>query len=247
MKLINIVPVKNMPDFMNQPMNMFLTHLVLKNEEYRKMAQEYTGYKILDNSLIECGSAFSIEDVCKAADLIGADEIILPDVYKKASETISLVCSSIKWLKEHRTEAWLRNHKLMAVAQGDNPESWTRCFNTLASIKEISVIGIPKVVSNTIYSRDLFENAWLTHPRFRSKDLQIHLLGLYFNFKELKRYIRPDLIRSCDTCHLSYLAKNKMGLYETRPDGETIDLENDYVESYEYLYTDYNDLIKFLR
>ena len=39
-----------------------------------------------------------------------------------------------------------------------------------------------------------------------------------------------DKIRSCDTCHLSYLAKHGLNIVDVRPDGFTVDLVNDKVD-----------------
>ena len=65
MQIIDIVPIHYLHLVQNQPMAMFLTHLVENSPEYAKFARNYTGYKILDNSLIELGEAVDIERVLK--------------------------------------------------------------------------------------------------------------------------------------------------------------------------------------
>ena len=81
MYLINIFPLGNICLESNQRMHMFLTHMVEKYPAYTEAARNAPGYKILDNSLIELGGAVDLERVVKAAEYIGADEIILPDVF----------------------------------------------------------------------------------------------------------------------------------------------------------------------
>ena len=88
MQLINIFPLGNICLEYQQNMHMFLTHMVEKYPAYASVAQSAPGYKILDNSLIELGGSVSIQRVINAADLIEADEIILPDVFQNGPEPL---------------------------------------------------------------------------------------------------------------------------------------------------------------
>ena len=99
MYLINIFPIPNIEMEQKQTMHMFLTHLVESSPEYRKAAIEAPGYKILDNSLIELGGAVDLKRILEAAEVIHADEIILPDVFQKGPETLEVVAQSIEYLK----------------------------------------------------------------------------------------------------------------------------------------------------
>ena len=83
MQLINIFPLGNICMEYQQDMHMYLTHMVEKYPIYAATAEVAPGYKILDNSLIELGGSVSLERVIDAATHIGADEIILPDVFQK--------------------------------------------------------------------------------------------------------------------------------------------------------------------
>lgn len=220
MQLINIMPVANLEDTKYQPMQMFLTHLVLSNETYRQFAKEYTGFKILDNSIIELGEAASIEKVLEAAEMIEADEIILPDVFQNCDETLKAVSMSLKYLRENNL---IGKYGLMAVAQGRTPEDWERCFSVLDEMSEIHTIGIPKILAKIRPGgRPSFEHYWVNSKK------DIHLLGLYYTFSELFDYKNPGKIRSCDTCQFAFLIKNRLGCYSVRPDGFTVDLEKDF-------------------
>ena len=116
MYLINIFPLGNICLESNQRMHMFLTHMVEKYPAYTEAARNAPGYKILDNSLIELGGAVDLERVVKAAEYIGADEIILPDVFQDGSATIVAVQLAIEELNRmYPNRSW--PFKLQAVAQ----------------------------------------------------------------------------------------------------------------------------------
>lgn len=226
MYLINIFPIPNIEMEQKQTMHMFLTHLVESNPTYRKAAFEAPGYKILDNSLIELGGAVDLERVLEAAEVIHADEIILPDVFQKGPETLEVVAQSIEYLKS--AYPYGCPYRVMAVAQGRNKDEWARCYNKLLKMPEVDVIGIPKICAKM-------------HPQGRAYFIkqicslgakEHHLLGLWYSFSEFSAYPQEvlDKIRSCDTCHLSYLAKHGLNIMDVRPDGFTVDLVNDKVD-----------------
>lgn len=226
MYLINIFPVPNIEMEQKQTMHMFLTHLVESNPTYRKAALEAPGYKILDNSLIELGGAADLKRVLEAAEEIHADEIILPDVFQKGPETLEVVAQSIGYLKIAYPHGC--PYRVMAVAQGRSRDEWAHCYSKLLKMPEVDVIGIPKVCAKM-------------HPQGRAHFVkqicslgtkEHHLLGLWYSFSEFSAYPQEvlDKIRSCDTCHLSYLAKYGLNIMDVRPDGFTVDLVNDKVD-----------------
>ena len=225
MQLINIFPLGNICLEYQQNMHMFLTHMVEKYPTYAKVAQDAPGYKILDNSLIELGGAVSVERVIDAAARIGADEIILPDVFQNGPETIKAAQDALNTLHKMFPKGdW--PFKLMAVAQGANEEEWYDCYEYLLGMREVDVIGIPKVLAKM-------------HPQGRPHfvnelcNLSVkphHLLGVWYSLSELVEYNHREQIRSCDTVILGYMAKYGMCSAGTRPDGFTLDLEKDVVD-----------------
>ena len=226
MYLINIFPIPNIEMEQKQTMHMFLTHLVESNSTYRKAAIEAPGYKILDNSLIELGGAVDLRRVLEAAEVIHADEIILPDVFQKGPETLEAVSEAIRYLKYSYPKGV--PFKVMAVAQGREEKEWYECYQELLDMPGVDVVGIPKILAKM-------------HPCGRPHfvkelcDLRAkphHLLGLWYSFSEFSAYPQEvlDKIRSCDTCHLSYLAKYELNIMDVRPDGFTVDLVNDKVD-----------------
>lgn len=225
MKLINIYPLSNLGMHYNQNMHMFLTHLVEKYPFYAKLAREISGYKILDNSLIELGGAVSLQRVLDAAAHIDADEIILPDVFQNGPETIKVVKASIEELLEIYPDGKFP-YKLMAVAQGKDEKEWYECYQSLMSNPYVDVVGIPKVLAKMHPAgRPHFVNE-LCNLKYKPH----HLLGLWYSTNEFKEYQHIDDIRSCDTVLLGYMAKYGLSADSVRPDGYTVDLENDTLD-----------------
>lgn len=225
MKLINIFPLGNLGMHHTQDMHMFLTHLVEKYPFYAKFARGVKGYKILDNSLIELGGAVDLQRVLDAAMHIDADEIILPDVFQNGPETIKAVEASIKELLTVYPDGKFP-FKIMAVAQGKDEEEWYECYKVLLSHPYVDVVGIPKVLAKMHPAgRPHFVNE-LCNVTYKPH----HLLGLWYSMREFNEYERFDDIRSCDTVILGYMAKHGLTSDGIRPDGHTVDLENDVID-----------------
>lgn len=225
MQIINIVPVGNICMEYNQPMHMYLTHLVEKYPMYVKVAQQAGGYKILDNSLIELGKAMTIERVLDAAEKIQADEIILPDVFQNREGTLRAVDMALTEIDRRYMGKW--PFKLMAVAQGKDYQEWDMCYEQLMADDRIDVIGIPKVCAKMLPGG---RPEVMKRSKCRLLEKEHHLLGLWYSASELYQYDHPDMIRSCDTVLASFMARHGLGAMGVRPDGFTVNLENDVVD-----------------
>lgn len=226
MKLINIYPIGNLCMEYSQDMHMFLTHLIEKNKLYAQVARDVPGYKILDNSVIELGEAVSIGRVLTAAEVIGADEIILPDAFQDGPKTLQMVDQALEDLD--RIYKGIDNcpYHLMAVAHGKTLNEWIQCHEALSHNAHINVIGIPKILSKMIpEGRPYIVNFGCNFVRGK----KYHLLGMHYSLTELYEYRNLDLIRSCDTVLPCYLAKHLLHPSGVRIDGFTVDLENDVI------------------
>lgn len=225
MRIINIYPLGNICMERSQDMHMYLTHMVERHPAYAEAAKKFGGYKILDNSLIELGGSVDIKRLLRAAEDIGANEIILPDKFQDGPGTLEAVNAAIKTLSEiYPGGTW--PYKLMAVAQGRNEEEWEQCYKALLANRFIDVIGIPKVLAKMHPAgRPYFVNTYC-RPSFKAH----HLLGLWYSADELSEYNHPGFIRSCDTVLLGFMAKYHLGKHAVRPDGFTIDLERDVID-----------------
>lgn len=228
MVLCSIVPVRY-SSFMyhDRPLAMLLAHLTSDSSYVAQALINDNCYKIMDNSLIELGEAFGINDVLEAADKCLADEIILPDVFQDGDATVEVVKESIDWL---RAAGRLHDYHLMAVCHGKDMEEFTRTFKALASIKEIDTIGIPKIVCSWAKTRAVFAELFATTRK------EIHLLGVYDSFKELGTFRPEDLssIRSVDTCMPALFASTgETDVFASR-NGATIDLIKGDIDIFDY-------------
>lgn len=216
MKFCSITPLKNTDLMYENEYVMLLAHLSKIDENYVEYARNSKRYKIMDNSIIELGEAFSMEDLIKEAEKCKVDEIILPDVYLDGERTVKKVKSSIEWLRNHNL---LGKYKLMAVCHGRGPKELSDTFHALNEIPEIDVIGIPKVLTTWVTSR--VKGA--EYMAFNTTK-EIHLLGCWESLKELKELSPNSKIRSMDTCLPALLSIYGMKTFENR-NGKKIDLE----------------------
>lgn len=223
MEICSICPRNGWEWMYEKPMVMLLTHLVEKHPEYAKLAAERdpSTYAMLDNSIVEMGSSFSMERIYEAAKKINANEIILEDAYPNGPETIEAIKRSIKWLKDNNH---IGEFKLQAVCHGRNLDEFIETFKFINSVPEIDVIGIPKVLSRWCGDRASISE------HFLNTDKELHFLGNWFQLGEFLRM--PEnvkvKVRSADTCMFALSVIQNKDFYEDR-DG-TIDLEADYTE-----------------
>ena len=220
MKICNIVPLKyTRLSYESSPIIMLLCHLSKENEEYKNIAKNSPAYKIMDNSIIELGSAFSLRNLIKEATDCNVDEIILPDSFQNGNETIRLAKQSIRYLKKKNL---LGKFKLQCVCHGNTLKEFETCFKKINRIKEIDVIGIPKVLTKT------FGNRCSLYDIFKNTDKQIHLLGCWDSFNELNVLPKEAFIkiRSLDTCLIALLSNYGDDVFNTKRPKNTIDFNN---------------------
>lgn len=175
MQTATILPTYYLNLIEDRNYHMALAHLIGKDEKY---TQFYTrqavrgAYVILDNSIIE-GAQQSIEDICKKADLIGAREIILPDVFKDSDATIEKSYEALCYVKEN-----FPHLKVMAVPQGKDAGDWLECAQLMIQW-DVDCIGIPKVLTS-LCGRDARLHALMDlKDMFDITGKEIHLLGCW--------------------------------------------------------------------
>lgn len=195
-----IAPVPNLELTQLGDIHMVLTQLV-DNLQYRQFYKNESKYKILDNGAFE-GTARHIEFIVVAAELVGANEIILPDIVYDCEATIDSAKSSLAWLRKHQL---LGKYKTMAVPQADTESGWWHCFNELNQMEHIDVIGFSKLscpkcfnlsVANSriVIAMTINENGWW------NKDKEYHLLGSsHMAILEIDTLRQYKQIRSIDT------------------------------------------------
>ena len=219
MDLCSITPIDKAEWMYECPTVMLLTHLALKHPDYCEIARNHTNYKILDNSIIELGHAFSIEKVYNTAKAVKANEIILEDAYPSGEKTVEAIKRSLKWLKDNNH---LGEFKLQAVCHGETLEEFLRTLEFIDKCPDIDVIGIPKVLCTWVGER---YRLW---EYLKNTTKEIHFLGVWDNLHEIYS-MPPEVwkkVRSCDTCLPSLYAIQHKHIWEKREG--TIDLESSY-------------------
>ena len=190
-------------------------------------------FLIMDNGVIE-GNPMSFEECVRRADMIHADEIILPDVYKDNQATYDAVKEAITYYIQN--DMFDHKFRLMVVPQGNSMEDWLNCAeNILTSFGAyIATVGIPKHLIDTCNERDgrliAISNLWERVPNLNEWDL--HLLGCWKTPLEVlvcnkasEQGIIPT-IRSCDSAIPYVYARHNIRFSDgDRPDYDPIDFK----------------------
>lgn len=118
MRLARIVPPQWEGMFPSGPYRMALAHWVLKYPQYVKQIRKEAKYILLDNGAFE-GKQVEIADLNRATEIVGADEIVLPDVQGEPKETLQR-----SWAALGKVQAT----RVLFVPQGRTYEEWRSCL-----------------------------------------------------------------------------------------------------------------------
>ena len=125
--------------------DMALTHLVLANETYADyfLARSRAGVRVLlDNSAYELeadtGHGLAAAAVLAAAERIAASVVICQDVLYDSAATVATTRTFL-------TEAAGTGYELMAVPQGRTRAEWLDCYQQLAQLSGVTMIGLSKL------------------------------------------------------------------------------------------------------
>lgn len=193
MKAASIVPVKYLHMIRDDEYHMCLAHLIGKDKEYTDFYKEIGStkgkYLIMDNGVIE-GNPRPIEEIVQKAIMVGADEIVLPDVFRDMNATLELSYAALQYVKMDFPQL-----KVMVVPQGNSLDEWMTCAMAMLDW-DIDCIGIPKVLVH-LGGRDGRLEV-LERLGHRLRGLEIHLLGCWTTPLEIlviDRYVKEGKIR----------------------------------------------------
>lgn len=210
LKVAHILPSSHINENMpRQEFEMYLTHKVLEDpDKFRFLSQDQAkmikSYKILDNSACELGEGLDFDKVLQAAEIIGANEIVLPDIPRSGvSFAKTLLYAS------ELTDQVKAKYQIAAVVQGETEEQILACAEQILSLNCINTIMIPKWYcslnsSNGLGRHSLTKKIFTLIQAFGS-DVDIHWLGLDTGAREL---ISPlaNVVRSVDTGYFAALS-----------------------------------------
>ena len=160
--------------------HLLLAHDVLQYpSEYKEVYGEVrirypNAWIILDNSVVELGSAIPIKELVEACRIVEPDCLVIPDVMGDAEGTERLAEEFVKRYREMFPDN--KNDALMGVAQGRFASEVRNCMYFLSSLG-IKHLGIPRVVTQYLGSRIETTLHALNGYAFDS----IHLLGFSDN------------------------------------------------------------------
>lgn len=152
--------------------HLVLAQYVLSDARYRSFylnlhLQDH--FIMLDNGAAENGHSIGIENVMKAADLIGSDEVVMPDVLDECNATIAATYAALKSVPERMRAV---------VPQGRDWADWEYCATTLVGMgcRTICVAKRYEALpGGRVHALEIIKK----HKWHRLYD--IHLLGCYRN------------------------------------------------------------------
>ena len=217
-------------DMVRQKYEMYLTHKVLEDStRFEFLAEDeknnVNSFKILDNSACELGEGLCLDDVLKAASIIKAHEIVLPDIPRSGKS----LCKTLRYLADVPVDI---PYQIAAVVQGDTEDEVLSCAEQLIVLKRVNTLMIPKwycgMNSSNGLGRHHITSSIIRMMYEYKMPKQIHWLGLDTGMREL---ITPlaQVVRSVDTGYLAAISTpqwSNLDLFADRPRELKIDLEN---------------------
>ena len=181
--------------------HMALAQYILSDEAYRQIYHDlhYEDHFImLDNGAAENGHSIGIDNVCEAAEMIGADEIVMPDVLDECKATIAATYNALAYVPVRRRAV---------CPQGHSWAEWERCALELVSFG-CRTICIAKRYEAFPGGRVHALKLLMTHNWHKTHD--VHLLGCKSRplFEISKALKTAPWIRGIDTAAPIAYAQN---------------------------------------
>jgi hypothetical protein len=150
-------------------------------------------FKILDNGAAE-GELSTVEDLFTCAEVIKADEVVIPDVIGDGLAT-SMMARRFKERYGEQEVSW----NYMGVVQGNNYFEFMQCADTLANLGLVKTLAIPKHACQTI-GRMRARVSLANSIRAEFPDFDIHCLGSDPRYiTEVAELAEQGIVRGMDT------------------------------------------------
>lgn len=194
MQVATIVPRANLSLVENDLYHLCLIQALKEYDDYftfyKRMADEQK-FVILDNGAAE-GKTSTAAELAAYANMIGASEVQLPDVF---FDTVQTLKKSEKALKAFDDYGY--TGKIMGIPQGGTFEDWTICALEMASWDKVTTLGLPKNLVHTLGPYGRREAMDILIDEGVVPGIEIHLLGCWTSPREVghlyrlyRRYIR---------------------------------------------------------
>lgn len=137
-----------------------------QHSRYYNFYRSTYGFKILDNGVAE-GLPVDASSLISLANLIGANEIVIPDALYDSLSTIHMVDEFEEFAKANPRFSY------MGVVQGKDNLEALRCMDTMADRDYVDTIGLPKCLSEW----DVEARPKLAQQAMSITNKPIHCLG----------------------------------------------------------------------
>jgi hypothetical protein len=164
---------------------------LLGDEDYFKFYARIRGHKILDNGEAE-GVQVHPDKLFQAADVILADEIVVPDVMGDCYATIDRAKAFEHYARENP------QYDYIGVAQGKTLNEVRKCLTFLSLQDWVSVLALPRILVNAIgnTARTYIINRY--HRTIMDGFTAVHCLGMGHHLEEVQ-YLADLPVRGIDT------------------------------------------------
>ena len=226
MRIATILPTKHLWLGDGSPYHLCLAHQAKKSLAYafffRKQVRDGK-YVILDNGAAEYGVPMSIDELLPVAEMIGCQELVLPDVVGNGNATLHLSWEAYRKLHD------VKELRCMAVPHGRTTKEWTNCAKEMSSWG-VDTLGISKFIVPSIYTSRLYAIEDIQEIVWDSDMADTHLLGytgVRGEVQDIERLF-PDRVRGIDSSLPTLYAQIGQELKDERPDVKlNLDVEVD--------------------
>ena len=226
MQIAHIVPIANVLAGFRQPVEMYLAHKILQNpDEYAKLRQfSNSTFELGDRVMMVDNSAYELTylqnrpplemaEVIEAAEVIGANEIVLRDWPGDGARSLQMTFES---LNEVEKSGWRQpGRRVVAIVAGKTFEQWVEHFQILSGVSEIDVIGIPKYLASMGATPYMGRTEFMKLCGSKSGKA-IHFFGCTFGLIELMGLPRWAAPRSMDTSWFVHNAERGYPVWKMR-------------------------------
>lgn len=138
---------------------------------YRRAAAR-DDHIIVDNGAAD-GGLVDNRELLLAAAVLGANEIVAPDVLFDKAQTVVKVADFLSWYKTEQEQ----HYNVMAVAQGVNKLELQKCIDRYSTYSTITAVGLPRHLLTTLkLASARIDLANWVEEMFPGR-FKIHLLG----------------------------------------------------------------------
>ena len=178
--------------------HMALSNLILKSEAYRafyKAMSDRGDFVSVDNGVVEEGKPLEFSEVLRAAHMVHAKEVVLPDLIGDGCDSLEETLRGLEWL---RAEGCINDFVWLGVPHGTTATEWFYTYCRLLACLEISTIGLsmfdaPAFPKGRPQLVDTLEKLGMV-----DSERDYHILGCVSDIREAANLNRP-WVRSMDT------------------------------------------------